>query len=412
MLKFARLAISIFILTVAARSQDWPQWGGLNRDFKSNAKGLANRWPAGGPRKLWVRSLGEGHSAISVEAGRLYTMCRKGDQEVVVALDGRTGKTIWEAVYAAPYLPRMDMSYGDGPHSTPLIAGNLVYTIGTTGKLLCLEKQTGSVRWRRDLWQEYGGTFIGVGYSSTPVAYRSTLIVQVGGAGRSLMAFDLATGRVIWQALDFRNSSSSPVLINVDGQEQLVAFMHQEVIGVDPNNGALFWSHPITAQWNFHFNISMPVWSEGNLLFASAAYGIGGRMLHLSRSGGRTIVKELWRSERTRVHHENAIRIGEVIYASTGHLGPAFFSAIDVKTGKVLWQDRRFSHASFLYADGKFIILDEDGTLGLASPSPSGLMVHSQAEILTSRSWTVPTLIDTVLYLRDRKTIMALQLKG
>ncbi|MGH9936292.1 MAG: hypothetical protein ACREAM_08600, partial [Blastocatellia bacterium] len=152
------------------------------------------------------------------------------------------------------------------------------------------------------------------------------------------------------------------------------------------------------------------VWGPDNLLFAAAAYGIGGRVLRLTRSGGRTVVKELWQSERTRVHKENAIRVGDVIYASTGHLGPAFFTAIDVKTGKVLWQDRRFSHASFLYADGRFIILDEDGALGLATPAPNGLTVHSKVETLTSRSWTVPTLVGRTLFLRDRKNIMALQL--
>jgi hypothetical protein len=160
----------------------------------------------------------------------------------------------------------------------------------------------------------------------------------------------------------------------------------------------------------FHFTISTPVWGPDNLLFASAAYGIGGRVLRLSRSGGKTVVKELWKSERTRVHKENAIRVGDVIYASTGHIGPAFFTAIEVKTGRVLWQDRRFSHASFLYADGRFIILDEDVALGMATPAPNGLTVHSKVEMLTSRSWTVPTLVGKILFLRDRKNVMALQL--
>jgi outer membrane protein assembly factor BamB len=186
--------------------------------------------------------------------------------------------------------------------------------------------------------------------------------------------------------------------------------MRHEIIGIDPRNGTLFWSHPITAQWNFHFNISTPVWGPDNMLFAASAYGIGGRMLQLSRSHNKTTVTELWQSERTRVHKENAIRLGDVIYASTGHLGPAFFTAIEAKTGRVIWQDRRFSHASFLYADGKFIILDEDGKLGLATPTPGGLTVHSQVEILTGRSWTVPTLAGGILYLRDRKNILALQL--
>ena len=119
---------------------------------------------------------------------------------------------------------------------------------------------------------------------------------------------------------------------------------------------------------------------------------------------------ELWQSERARVHKENAIRVGDVIYASTGHLGPAFFTAIDVKTGKILWQDRGFSHASFLYADDKFIVLDEDGTLGLASPAPTGLKVHSRVELLGGTAWTVPTLVGSTLYVRDRRSAMALQL--
>jgi outer membrane protein assembly factor BamB len=395
---------------------DWPQWGGARRDFKSDAKGLATRWPAGGPRKLWERALGEGHSSIVSDGARLYTMYRKGASEYVVALDPASGRTLWEHEYAAPLLPKMDMSYGFGPHSTPLLAGELVCAVGTTGKLNCLNKTTGKRVWGHDLWQDFGGSRINVGYSSSPVAYKETIIVQVGGAGHGLMSFDRRDGRVRWQAHNFRNSSSSPLIIDVDGQPQLVAFMHEEVVGLDPEAGGLLWRHPVGAEWNFHFNISTPVWGEGNLLFVSAAYGTGGRVLRLSRAAAAvgqtatTEVRELWQSERTRVHKENAIRLGNVVYASTGHLGPAFFTAIDVKTGRVLWQERAFSHASFLYADGKFIILDEDGTLGLATPTPTGLTVHARVELLNGTSWTVPTLVGTTLYLRDRKNIMALRL--
>jgi outer membrane protein assembly factor BamB len=393
----------------SAFAQDWPQWGGSGRDFKTTVTGLRTRWPAGGPPQLWNRGLGEGHSAIVADGARLYTMYRKGEREVVIALDAKTGGTIWEYSYAAPYLRGMDMSYGDGPHATPLIVGQSIYTAGATGRLFCLDKATGKPRWSHELWQGFtGGTHMG--YSSSPLAYKNTLIMQADGPGRSLMAFDLNNGRIVWQALNFRISNSSPIIINVDGQEQLVVFTHGEILGADPNDGSLLWARRIAAQWEFHFTISTPVWGPGNLLFASAAYGVGGRVLHLSRGGGRTVVKELWQSERTRVHKENAVRLGDVIYASTGHLGPAFFTAIDVKTGKVLWQDRSFTHSTFLYADGKFIILDEDGTLGLATPTDRGLIVHSRFQIATTRSLTVPTLVGRTLYLRDRKNIMALQL--
>jgi outer membrane protein assembly factor BamB len=407
--RFVMSAICLALAGAQSLAQDWTQWGGPRRDFKCESTGLKNRWASGGPPRLWSRPLGQGHSAIIVESNRLYTMYRQGQQETIIALDARSGKTIWERGYSAPYYKGMDMSYGDGPHATPLVAGSLLYTVGSTGKLFCLDKSTGEIRWGHELWPGPQGE-INVGYSSSPLLYQNTLIVQAGGSGRSLMAFELNSGRVVWQALNFKTSNSSPILINVDGQEQLVSFMRHEIIGVDPRNGTLFWSHPITAQWNFHFNISTPVWGPDNLLFAASAYGIGGRMLQLNRSNNKTIVKELWQSERTRIHKENAILLGDVIYASTGHLGPAFFTAIEAKTGKVLWQDRRFSHASFLYADGKFIILDEDGQLGLATPTPSGLTLHSQVEILSGRSWTVPTLAGRILYLRDRRNILALPL--
>ena len=57
-------------------SQEWTQWGGPHRNFISDATGLADSWPATGPRQLWSRPLGNGHSTIIVENGRLYTMYR------------------------------------------------------------------------------------------------------------------------------------------------------------------------------------------------------------------------------------------------------------------------------------------------------------------------------------------------
>jgi hypothetical protein len=85
-------------------------------------------------------------------------------------------------------------------------------------------------------------------------------------------------------------------------------------------------------------------------------------------------------------------------------------TALDVRTGEVAWQQRNFARANFVHADGKLIVLDEDGTLALASISPNGLQVHAKASVLTNRAWTVPTLVGTRLYLRDRATIKALEL--
>jgi len=112
-----------------------------------------------------------------------------------------------------------------------------------------------------------------------------------------------------------------------------------------------------------------------------------------------------------RVHHGNVIRIDDCIYGSSGDFGPAFLTALDVRAGKVLWQDRTLPKAMLLYADGKFIILDEDGYLSLANLDHHGLKIVSRAQMLTSKAWTPPSLVGTKLYLRDRKNLMALDLR-
>lgn len=403
--------LALFLLisgSAFAQTAGWPQWGGPNRNFKSESTGLASVWPETGPRQLWSRNLGEGYSGIVAADGSLYTLYRKGDDEIVVAIDAQAGKTIWEYRYPAPYLKGMDMGNGPGPHATPLIVGNLLYTAGVTSKLHCLDRRTGKLVWSHDLWGEFKGTFIDTGYSMSPIAYQDTVILTVGGQAQSLMAFYQKDGSLAWKGLDFASSPSSPMLIKVDGQDQLVAFMAKQIVGADPRNGSLLWSHPHVTEWDL--NISTPVWGEDNLLFLSSAYGVGSRVLQLSRADSRTTVRELWFNPRVRVHKDPAIRVGDFIYASSGDFGPAPFTAVNVKTGQIAWQDRSFAKASLVYADGKFIILDEDGNLGLASASSAGLKVHSRVALLERQAWTVPTLVGTRLYVRDRKKILALDL--
>jgi outer membrane protein assembly factor BamB len=404
--------VAVFLLTLPpaafGQSSDWAQWGGPHRNFTSDTKGLATSWPATGPQRVWQRELGEGYSAIAVERGMLFTMYRKGENEVVIALDAATGKTVWEQSYAAPFAPEYDMSNGPGPHATPLVTGNFVFASGATGKLHCLDKKSGKVLWSRDLINEFHGTLRVNGYSCSPIAYKDKVVMMVGGAASSLVALNQKDGSVAWKKHDFRNSTASPIVINVDGQDQLVAFMFGEVVGVDPNNGDLLWSHSHPV--DLGLNTSTPIWGADNLLFVSSGYNGGSRVLKLSRAANKMTVEELWAHGLMRVHFTNAIRVGDLVYGSSGDFGPAPFTAIDVKTGKVVWRNRTFPRASFVFADGRFIILDEDGDLLLATPAAEGLTVTSKVAVLSNNAWTVPSLAGTRLYLRDRKNILALEL--
>ena len=127
-----------------APSPQWTQWGGPNRNFQTQATGLKDTWPASGPPIIWKRRLGEGYSSAAVEDGRLYTMYGKPGEEVVIALNAGTGATIWETTNSMTFQSDAGRDMGNGPHSTPLIAGDRIFTTGVAGRIQCLDKKTGN----------------------------------------------------------------------------------------------------------------------------------------------------------------------------------------------------------------------------------------------------------------------------
>lgn len=327
-------ALALFVLPQATSAQ-WPQFGGLNRNFMCETKGLAAKWAEEGPKKLWTRELGDGYATIIADGGVLYTMYRTGDDEFTVALDEKTGKTVWEHKNPSPFTKLM-AEFGPGPHSNPLLVGDHLYTIGTNAVMHCFDKKTGNVNWMHDLPKEFNADLPGRGYGFSPIAYKNTVIVAVDRKregegdgdkaeenkeakpveGQSLMAFNQATGNVVWKAHDYPVSYASPILIRFEGEEQLVLLMEKEIIGVN------------------------------------------------------------------------------------------------VKTGEIVWRERGFAKTTCVYADGKLILLDEDGQLALATATPQGLTVHSKCKLTERYSWAAPTLVGTKLYLRDRKNILALDLSA
>src|SRR6185369_1627260 len=133
----------------------WPQFGGPNRDFTVEEKGIPAAWPASGAKRLWSRPLGEGYSGIAEDHGVLYTMYRRGDQEVVLAADGATGKTSWEHAYDARQQSHQDLTAGPGPHITPLVTDGRVFTVGINALMFALDAKTGKVVWSKDLSKDF-----------------------------------------------------------------------------------------------------------------------------------------------------------------------------------------------------------------------------------------------------------------
>ena len=321
------------------------QWGGPTRNFIVKSTGLAEKWPETGPPVIWSRPLGTGHSAILVDDGRLFTMYRAGNgrakqgpwesEETVIAMDAATGKTLWEHKYPSR---REDFSFGAGPHSTPLIVGDRLFTIGTQKQMFAFDKKSGKVLWSHDFVKDFNShellirPVVKTGYGCSPIAYRDTIICSVGGPGQSVMAFRQSDGAVVWKSGDFLTSEAPPIMITLGGREQLVVFGGGTVNGMDPSNGKILWSH-VHDPGN-DLNCGTPLFGPDNILFVSSAYRAGSRAIQLKPDRDVTYAEELWFTNRVRFMFLNAIRVGDFVYGTTGDFGPAFLTALNIKTGQ------------------------------------------------------------------------------
>jgi outer membrane protein assembly factor BamB len=391
--------------------QSWRVWGGPQRDFITTASALfpqsGQKWLSVPPKKIWERTLGDGYSAVAVEDGVAYTAYRRESSDVIVALEATTGKTIWEFDYPAPFKNAYAEAVGPGPYAMPQIVGDRLVTASGIGQIHSLDKKTGKPAWSLDLYKQFGGDRLDFGYSSHALPYKDSLIVLAGGSSSAVLRVRQSDGTAIWQKHKLRSAHSSPLLIDVDGQPQVAMLLANEIVGIDPDSGDLLWRHE--HETDNGLAISTPVWAPGNLLFVSSAYEGGARALKLTRSGNKTDVRELWYNPRVQVHFGSVIRQGGFVYLSSGQ-SIGILTAVELETGRVAWQARDFVKAQLVLADGKLVILDEDGALGLGLATPERFQAVAKWPMLSSVAWTPPTLAGNRLYLRDRRTIVALDL--
>jgi outer membrane protein assembly factor BamB len=393
-------------LASVAPGADWPQFRGPSRDGTSAEKGLLATWPEKGPPLVWDMEVGEGYSGPVVAGGRLILFHRLGDQEVVQCLDAANRKKRWKYSYATAY--KDDYGKGDGPRSTPVIAGKRVHTLGAGGLLLCLGLEDGKKVWARALHEDYQvkKNFFGVG--ATPLVEGELVLVNVGAKGAGIVAFARDTGKEVWKATDAGASYASPVAATIGGVRHAIFFTREGVVSLDPKNGKVRFQKRWRSRNAASVNAATPVVVKDHV-FISASYDTGAVLLKV----GKDSAKEVWSGdEALSSHYETSVHHNGFLYGFDGRQeSGARLRCVEFKTGKVRWTKEGFGCGSVILADGKLIILTENGDLVLAEPTPAAYREKARASVLSSPCRAPLALANGLLYLRDDKKLLCLNLK-
>ena len=408
-----RAATAFLVCTAisgAARAADWPQFRGPDRSGVSKETGLLKAWPATGPKVAWTaRGLGEGHATPAIAKGRILGMGLRGNDEVVWALDEKTGKELWSTRIAAGTELRGRQG-GYGSRATPTVDGDRLYALGVSGDLVCLNFADGKLRWQKNLVTDFGGRVPQWGYSESALVEGDRVIATPGGE-TTLVALNKLSGALVWKAQvpdNNRVAYSSCIAADVGGQRQIIQFLAGGVVGVAANDGKFLWRYdgPANRQG---INCSTPIYRDGHV-FAASAYQHGGGLAKLTSSAGATTAAEVYFTRQMQNHHGGMVLVGDYLYGFDN----SNLTCLEFKTGKPMWSDRSVGKGSVTYADGFLYCRSERGPVALVEANPAAYTEKGrfdQTERSNEPSWPYPVVANGKLYLRDQDVLLCYDLK-
>jgi outer membrane protein assembly factor BamB len=402
--------VSVF----AVRGADWPQWRGPDRSDVSKETGLLASWPEEGPKLLWTcTEAGIGHSGPAIVGDRLYSMGADDKLEYLFALDVNTGKKLWSTEIG----PLMVNAWGDGPRGTPTVDGDRIFALGGKGDLVCVEKESGKKLWSKNLERDLSGKLPFWGYTESVLADGDKVICTPGGEKGTLAALDKKSGEVVWRSTDLKDSAmySSPIRVEVAGTPQYVVMTGQSVSGVAADDGKLLWSYerkgPTAA-------IPTPI-SHDNFVYATSGYSAGCNLIRLIGNNRASLkFEEVYKNKDMTNHHGGVLLVGDYIY---GHSDNKGWMCQEFKTGKPMWEEKKFPKGCLTYADGHlYCYSQDDGTVVLVEASPSGwkesgrFKIPQQTKVARKQGqiWTHPVVANGRLYLRDQDLIFCYDVKA
>lgn len=377
---------------------DWPQFLGPTRNGVSTE--TVTPWGATGPRKLWQRNVGAGFAGQVISDGKLLLYHRVKDREALEAIDSRTGKTLWTA--SKPTLYKDDFGFDEGPRAAPTISGGRVFTYGAEGELTARDFATGKELWSIDVMTKFAVSKNFFGAAGSPLVMGERVLINAGGAGAGVVAFDAASGKMLWKSTADGASYSSGVAAQIGGRNVAVFLTRDGLIVLDPSDGRVLQKKPWRARSQASVNAATPLIS-GDEVFLSASYATGAVLLRATAAEWETV----WAGDESLSNHysTSVLHQGRLY----GFHGRQEYSqalrCVDWNTGKVLWAVDGFGAGTLMLAGSNLLVLREDGELVLAAATEKGFQPAAKAKLLPGPVRAYPALSDGVYCARNETSL-------
>jgi len=398
--------VAVMVFQLQASAQDWPQWRGPNRDGAVASFREPSAWPET-LKQQWRVDVGLGYATPLVVGQRIYLFTRRGEEEVMTALDAASGKVIWRTGYAAPFtMVGATARHSAGPKSTPVHADGRLFSLGMTNIVTAFDAATG-----KQLWQKPAtSTQPAFHTAMSPVVDGDALIVHVGGPGAgALSAFDVVTGNVRWTWTGDSPAYGSPIVIDLGGTRQLVTFTHQYLVGVAVATGELLWRRPFRTPSDT--TSQTPILYRDTIIQTGRDNGV--TAFRVVRRDGAWTTEDVWQTKEVSLHMTNGVVIDGVLYGLS-HLNSGQYFGLDLATGSVLWKSepRQAENAAMVRAGDTIFSLEDDGEMLVMRASRSAMNVVRRYDVADRETWAQPAISGGRVYVKDVSNLTLWTLSG
>jgi outer membrane protein assembly factor BamB len=393
----------------------WHQFRGPNRDGISAETGLMKTWPADGPKLLWeIKGAGGGMGSVTAGGGRVFVTGNRKEGVSMTAFALETQQEVWSTVIC---------DKRDQPNGAPTFDGERLYAVTKDGILACCDAKTGELVWRKSYTADLGGKIMsGWGFSESPLVDGDLVIGVPGGSDCIVAAMDKKTGEVKWKSSMPADPGArgkdgagytGVVISHGGGVKQYITLAGRGLVSVRASDGKVLWTYNAVA--NGTANIPTPlVWDD--YVFASSGYGTGAALLQLKKDGDGVAAEEKYflKAGTFQNHHGGMVRLGDYIYAGSGH-NNGIPVCIEWRTGRIVWEQSERpgrESAAVISADGRLYFRWQDGTMGLIEATPDGCKLGGAFKLpnVKGPSWPHPSILDKKLLIRAQDQIFCYDL--